>query len=157
MLLSCGKDDINISEAAVASGASARMIRYYERIGLLAPVDGTSSGFRVYASQEIETLRFIRLCREMGFSIAQISALLTLRQSRDRADPNTRALALEHARIQSDKAGGLQAIIEALEALVHNSGDDQRLDYPILRKSTGRSLSVLGERRATSSGSLRGH
>ncbi len=59
---------MNIGEAARASGVTAKMIRYYESVGLLPPVDRTTSGYRVYGTHEVHALRFVRQARGWAFS-----------------------------------------------------------------------------------------
>ena len=51
---------MNIGDAARASGVSAKMIRYYEEIGLIAPAGRTAANYRVYDEDEVNRLRFVR-------------------------------------------------------------------------------------------------
>ena len=69
---------MNIGTAATASGVSAKMIRHYETIGLIKSANRTESGYRVYTANDLETLRFIRRGRDLGFSIEKIRQLMTL-------------------------------------------------------------------------------
>ncbi|MEC6999428.1 MerR family transcriptional regulator, partial [Brucella abortus] len=76
---------MNIGQAAAASGISAKMIRHYETIGLIEAADRTSSGYRIYTQKDVETLRFIRRSRDLGFQVEQIKELLALWRDRNRA------------------------------------------------------------------------
>lgn len=62
----------NIGEAAVRSGVTAKMVRHYESLGLLPTVHWTDSGYRQYTPREVHTLRFIKRCRGLGFSMSEI-------------------------------------------------------------------------------------
>ncbi len=64
-----------IGEAARASGISAKMLRYYETIGLLPAAGRTEAGYRQYGAREVETLCFIRRARDLGLSIERIKLL----------------------------------------------------------------------------------
>ena len=76
---------MNIGQAAKASGLTAKMLRYYERIGLLAPAGRTDSGYRQYGAEDLRVLAFVRRSRELGFSLEEIRQLLSLWQDRQRA------------------------------------------------------------------------
>lgn len=123
---------MTIGEAAAASGVSAKLIRYYEGIGLVPAAVRTEGGYRLYADADVQTLRFIRRARSLGFSIEQIEHLLALWHDRSRASAEVRTLALEHVAELEDKIHELQEMAETLRRLAALCHNDERPDCPIL-------------------------
>ena len=123
---------MNIGAAASASGVSAKMIRHYEGVGLLPPASRTVSGYRQYSDKDVSTLRFIRHCRDLGFSLEQISELLDLWQNRKRSSRQVKALAQAHIAELDEKLKELQEMRSTLEHLVHCCNGDDRPDCPII-------------------------
>lgn len=64
--------DLTIAEAAELAGISAHTIRYYERAGLLAPIERTDSGHRRFAAEDIEWIVVITKLRATGMPIRRI-------------------------------------------------------------------------------------
>ncbi|AZO79392.1 MULTISPECIES: Cu(I)-responsive transcriptional regulator [unclassified Bosea (in: a-proteobacteria)] len=125
---------MNIGQAAEASGVSAKMIRYYEQIGLIEPPARSQSGYRVYTEPNVHTLRFVRRARSLGFSVDETGALLALWRDRSRASADVKQLALKHVAELEEKAAALQAMAATLRHLASNCHGDQRPDCPILDK-----------------------
>ncbi|PBS12635.1 Cu(I)-responsive transcriptional regulator [Lysobacteraceae bacterium NML93-0792] len=123
---------MNIGEAAKFSGLSAKMIRYYEQIGLIPKATRSEAGYRNYSSPDVHSLRFIRRARDLGFSVEQISELLLLWRDRDRASADVKAMALAHAAGLKAKVAELQAMTQTLEHLADHCHGDDRPDCPIL-------------------------
>lgn len=123
---------MNIGQAAQASGISAKMIRYYESIGLIDSAARTESGYRVYGDKELHTLRFIRRARDLGFSVDQMHELLALWRDRDRASADVKRLALSHVEGLERKAFELQQMANTLRHLAHHCKGNNRPDCPII-------------------------
>ena len=123
---------MNIGQAARQSGISAKMIRYYESIGLIGPAVRTDSGYRVYSDQDLHTLRFVRRARDLGFSVEQMNELLALWKDRSRASADVKRIALEHVQELERKAEALHDMAATLKHLAQHCHGDDRPDCPIL-------------------------
>lgn len=123
---------MNIGEAAKSSGVSAKMIRYYEQIGLIPQAVRSGAGYRHYSESDLHSLRFIRRSRDLGFSVEQISALLILWRDRERASSDVKAMALSHVNGLRAKIAELQAMLQTLEHLAAHCHGTNRPDCPIL-------------------------
>lgn len=128
---------MNISQAASASGVSAKMIRHYESIGLLRASSRTRSGYRQYGERDAHLLRFIRRARDLGFSLPEIKTLLGLWGNRRRASADVKRLALAHVADLDRKIAELQGMRATLAHLAHCCHGDARPDCPILADLAG--------------------
>jgi Cu(I)-responsive transcriptional regulator len=122
----------NIGDAAKLSGVSAKMIRHYEALGLLAEARRTQAGYRLYDQNDLHTLRFVRRARDLGFSIKAIEHLLGLWRNRRRSSADVRRIAQQHIAELNQKIDEMQAMRRTLERLVHHCHGDERPDCPIL-------------------------
>lgn len=123
---------MNIGQAADASGVSAKMIRYYESIGLIPKSLRTEAGYRVYSDNEVHTLRFIRHARDLGFSVEQIFDLVSLWRDRSRASNDVKAIALGHIDALERKIEELRSMADTLRHLAKHCHGDDRPECPIL-------------------------
>jgi MerR family copper efflux transcriptional regulator len=123
---------MNIGQAAEASGVTAKMIRYYESIGLVPAPNRTGSGYRQYGAKDIETLRFIKRSRDLGFSIERIKTLLSLWEDRDRKSADVKQLARQYIDELDQDIRKLQSIRDQLQHLANSCHGDQRPDCPII-------------------------
>lgn len=123
---------MTIGEVAKLSGVNAKMIRHYESIGLIPKADRTTSGYRVYTESDVYTLNFVRRARSLGFSMKEITKLLSLWKNKRRASAEVKSLAQEHIRELETKIAELQEMTKTLKHLAHNCHGDNRPDCPIL-------------------------
>jgi len=75
---------VNIGQVAAASGASAKMIRHYEAIGLIRRAARSASGCRGYGPADVDTLRFVQRAGAAGFLLSEIGELVALWADRAR-------------------------------------------------------------------------
>jgi MerR family transcriptional regulator, copper efflux regulator len=128
---------MNIGAAARQSGVSAKMIRHYESVGLVARARRTEAGYRIYDADDIHTLRFIRRARDLGFSMKQIAHLLGLWRNRRRTSADVRRIAQQHIKELDARIEQLQSMRRTLRALVDHCHGDQRPGCPILDDLAG--------------------
>jgi MerR family copper efflux transcriptional regulator len=123
---------MNIGQAAAQSGVSAKMIRYYESIGLITAPARTEAGYRVYAADEVHTLRFIKRARSLGFSVDETRELLALWRDKTRASADVKRFAETHIRELETRIAELEGMAKTLRHLAHCCQGDHRPDCPIL-------------------------
>jgi DNA-binding transcriptional MerR regulator len=102
---------MRIGEVALASGVSAKMVRYYEAICLIPRPKRRPSGYRQYELPDVHRLRLVRIARDSGFSLVDIRDILALWDDRKRSDAETKKLALA-------KVGQLKHRIEQIEEMI---------------------------------------
>ncbi len=122
----------NIGEAAKTSGISAKMIRYYEEIGLISRIARSESGDRVHPQSDVRTLAGIRRARDLGFLVEDIAGLLDLWRNRERASGEVKDLVLHHIAGLRSRIESLESMCRTLERLACDCPGDQRPDCPIL-------------------------
>ena len=123
---------VTIGEAARLTGVSAKMIRYYEETGLLAPAGRTESGYRLYGEADLHALRFVRRARDLGFAMPEIVELLALWRDRSRASAGVKAVALAHVADLRRRIAELESMARTLGDLAQRCCGDDRPACPIL-------------------------
>ena len=123
---------MQIGEAAKSSGVNAKMIRYYESVGLLQPAARQGNSYRDYGKRDIHELRFIGRARKLGFSVEEIAALLSLWRDRTRSSRDVREIAAKHLEKLDGRIVELQGMAAVLRHLVQACHGDGRPDCPIL-------------------------
>jgi Cu(I)-responsive transcriptional regulator len=69
---------LSIGQIAKAADIKVVTIRYYERIRVMPKARRTDGNYRAYTTQDLRKLRFIRRCRDLGFTLDQIRELMRL-------------------------------------------------------------------------------
>jgi MerR family copper efflux transcriptional regulator len=128
---------MNIGTAARRTGVSAKTIRYYETVGLIRAASRSASGYRVFSENDIQTLRFIKRARGLGFSVEDVTGLLALWHDTHRASADVKTLAANQVAKIERKIAELQAMRETLTTLMEHCHGDARPDCPILEDLAG--------------------
>ena len=99
-----------IGSVAKESGVPIKTIRYYEELGLLKTSGRTEGGFRIFSSDVLARLNFIKRAQRLGLSLAEIKDFLDIH---DRGE-----LPCEHVQIKlSDKISEIEQQIQQLQIL----------------------------------------
>jgi len=111
---------IRIGELARRTSTNAPTVRYYEQIGLLKSAERRQSGQRTYDEDDVSRLTFIRRCRDFGFPIEQVRALVGLVQDRERSCTEARDLAQVHLEAVRAKLVELRALEKSIAGFVES-------------------------------------
>lgn len=123
---------MKIGAASEASGVSQRMIRHYEKIGLVPYAARRASGYRDYSDADVHRLRFIANARDLGFPIEEIRTLLGLWSDGSRSSADVKALATGRAEELGRKVILLDEMRRVLLDLAERCHGDDRPECPIL-------------------------
>jgi MerR family transcriptional regulator, copper efflux regulator len=107
-----------IGMLAARTDTNVPTIRYYEEIGLLRRAERRSGNQRTYGEDDVRRLTFIRRCREFGFSIEQVRALVALLEDRERSCMHARDLAWHHLVAVRAKLKELKALERSIAAFI---------------------------------------
>lgn len=130
---------MQIGQLARQAGVAIDTVRYYERQGLLPSPERLASGYRRYGTQDVARLRFIRLAKELGFTLQEIGELLQLSAAREGDRAEVRALAQQRLADIERRLQELDAMRMALAELVqHCSGHGPVAGCPIIESLLAR-------------------
>src|SRR5262249_25190989 len=100
-----------IGELSRQTGLATSALRYYERVGLLAP-DGRVSGRRYYGPASAERIALIRLCQDAGFTLAEVRAFLAAGSRRTPSWTRLMKAKLQELETSIARATDAKALIE---------------------------------------------
>ncbi|MBT2131588.1 helix-turn-helix domain-containing protein [Planktotalea lamellibrachiae] len=121
-----------IGEMSKSTGVNIETIRYYERIEIMPKPDRTAGGNRQYNHDQLKRLSFIKRSRELGFSIEEIRALLTMVDRSDFTCGEVHSMTTEHLASVKEKILALHRLEHALETMAAECGRGDVPDCPIL-------------------------
>lgn len=121
-----------IGDIARLSGVQVETIRYYERIGVVPKPARTKGGHRLYSSDQLNRLVFIRRSRELGFSLAEVRTLLDLIDGDEMTCEEVHGITMEHLSKVRQKVADLRRLEKALKELAGHCSKGQVPDCPIV-------------------------
>jgi len=108
---------MKIGELAGRTECPVETIRYYERIGLLAPPQRAANNYRSYGDKHAERLQFIRHCRALDMGLDEIRLLLGARDQPDSDCTDVNAVLDRHIERVAGKIAELAALESQLKQL----------------------------------------
>lgn len=121
-----------IGELASRTGVHIETVRYFEKVGMLIKPDRTRGGRRVYAELHVRALNFIKRARELGFSPAEVRAILSLGGPEAACCDEVRQIAIHHLEQVRRKMEALARIESLLTSTVERCSGGHFPDCPII-------------------------
>ena len=129
---------MKISQLANAAGVKVDTVRFYEKQGIIPPAQRLESGYRVYAQSDLERLRFIRRAKTLGFTLDDITELLSLSGRRDGDMGALKEATQRRLEDVEGKIKELKRVQKALHGLIDNCpGHGDIGTCPILKALSG--------------------
>lgn len=130
------QSDLTIGALSERTGVNIETIRYYEREGLLPAAPRTEGGHRVFSETHLRRLLFIRRSRALGFSGAEVQALLGLVDGGYTCG-EVRDLTLTHLAEVRAKVADLQRLEKTLETISSKCAGGGVPDCPVIEALLG--------------------
>ncbi|MBN0985907.1 Cu(I)-responsive transcriptional regulator [Amphritea pacifica] len=128
---------MNISQAAAATGLTSKTIRFYEQQGVIPPAARSANGYRIYSAEQLESLRFIKRARDLGFSLDESRELLQLSQDPSRTSASVKQKAELQIQRIDQQIESLQQMRAILESAARECRGDDGAECPILDQLNG--------------------
>lgn len=129
---------MQIGDVAERTGLSLRTVRYYEEAGLVAPLERSAGGFRLYSEAQCKRLEFVKRLKPLGFSLEEMRELLELLDTvqdaphddpvRAQLAPFAESIETQCRRLRSELRDATR-LAEHLRAAIH----DAHLEAPSVR------------------------
>jgi DNA-binding transcriptional MerR regulator len=115
---------LTIGKLARLADVSANAVRFYEREGLMLVPPKTDSGYRVYGSDAVDRLRFIKQAQHCGFTLSEIQALLQLRDEASSCCNDVRGKVIEKKLALEARIKAMTAMSKALDQFIADCSND---------------------------------
>ncbi len=106
---------MNTKEVSKQLGLSIDTLRYYERIGLIPPVNRDKNGYRNYTEQDLIWIDFIKVMRESGISVEALIEYVKLFQQGENTAKARKHILIEQREFLTEKVNKLQKVLQRLD------------------------------------------
>ncbi len=124
--------ELSIGTLASRTGVNIETIRYYERIGVIPPPPRTAGGQRRYDEAHLRRLSFVRRCRELGFPLDEVRALLALVDGGDYSCAEIRETTVRQLEAVRRRIADLRVMERTLDAMAAACAGGAVPDCPIV-------------------------
>ena len=114
------RDGLLIGEVAKRSGASRKALRLYEAAGILPAARRTSSGYRIYDSDALDLLAFVRQAQRLGFTLDEIKEIVAIKRAGRVPCPHVRDLVKRKSEELDQRLADLMEIRDGFRALLQS-------------------------------------
>jgi Hg(II)-responsive transcriptional regulator len=148
-------DGFTIGDLARQANVHVETLRYYERRGLIPKPDRTVSNYRVYSSENLRRVKFIKQAQGLGFSLKEIKRLLALRATPRARCADVRTYAAHKIEDIDEKIRSLARMRKTLEKLITEcSGAGPATQCPILESLDSEASTVREKVKSVSKGEV---
>lgn len=121
---------LSSGELAVLAGVSRDALRFYERRGLLPVAERSQNGYRQYPPQALDRVRLVRASLGIGFTVEELSEVLTARDRGQAPCQRVHRLAMEKARALELRIRELTGLHKTLRATIKSWGRKLKSSKP---------------------------
>lgn len=125
-------EDLTIGALSERSGVNIETIRYYEKIGIMPSPARSASGYRLYGSDDVRRLHFVRRGRELGFGLDELRGWLRLVDGHTYTCEEVHALTVEHLTDIRQKIVDLRRLERVMSDMAAQCTRDQVPECPII-------------------------
>lgn len=114
------------------SGVNIETVRYYEKIGIMPKAARTPGGYRVYSTEHLKRLSFVRRGRELGFTLDELRNLLRLVDGHTYTCAEVRTLTMDHVADIRRKIADLKRLERVMTDISSRCSGKRIPDCPII-------------------------
>ena len=126
------KNGYSIGQVSRQTGVHIETVRYYERIGLVPEPDRTSGGNRQYSHADLKRLFFVKRCRELGFSLDEIRALMEMVDRDDFTCGQVHEMTIAHLATIQQKLKDLRRLEKSLKQMAAQCSKGDVPECPVI-------------------------